>query len=90
MLQSFHDLGANMSIKVHYLFNHLDRFPENLGDVSDEQGERFHQDIKHMEERYQGRCNEAMLADYCWSIMRERPHSSHSRKSHKRSFFPSV
>ncbi len=39
MLQSFHDLGANMSIKVHYLFNHLDKFPENLGDVSDEQGE---------------------------------------------------
>ena len=43
-----------MSIKVHFLHSHLNRFPENLGDVSDEQGERLHQDIKVMEERYQG------------------------------------
>ena len=35
-----------MSIKMHYLFSHIDRFPENLGAMSDEQGERFHQDIK--------------------------------------------
>ena len=35
-----------MSIKVHFLHSHLDRFPENLGDVSDEQGERFPQGIK--------------------------------------------
>ena len=41
-----------MSIKVHCLHSHLDRFPENLGDFSEEQGERFHQDIKVMEERY--------------------------------------
>jgi len=35
-----------MSVKVHYLHSHLDRFPENLGDLSEEQRERFHQDIK--------------------------------------------
>ena len=29
--------------------------PPNLGAVSDEQDERFHQDIATMEERYQGR-----------------------------------
>ena len=43
-----------MSVKLHYLYSHLDRFPENLVVVSDEQGERFHQDLKIMEERYQG------------------------------------
>ena len=42
-----------MSIKVHFLHSHLDRFPENLSDFSKEQGERFYQDIKVMEERYQ-------------------------------------
>ena len=42
MLGNFTILGINMSIKVHFLHSHLDRFPENLGDVSDEQGERFH------------------------------------------------
>ena len=45
-LMCLHELGCNMIIKVHFLHSHLDRFPENLGDVSDEQGERFHQDIK--------------------------------------------
>lgn len=37
---------SNMCIKVHFLYSHLDRFPKNLGAVSDEQGERFHQDLK--------------------------------------------
>ena len=55
MLHAYQRLGANMSIKVHFLHKHLDRFPANCGDVSDEQGERFHQDIKEMENRCQGR-----------------------------------
>ena len=41
MLDAFQRLGANMSIKVHFLHNHLDRFPANCGDVSDESGERL-------------------------------------------------
>ena len=44
-----------MSVKVHFLHSHLDYFPENLGAMSEEQGERFHQDLKTMEKRYQGR-----------------------------------
>ena len=43
MLQNFQALGARMSIKLHYLFSHLDYFPENFGDVSEEQGKRLHQ-----------------------------------------------
>ena len=54
-----------LSTKFHFLHSHLARFPENLGDVSDEQGERFHQDISDVEIRYQGRCDATMLADYC-------------------------
>ena len=64
MLQSHHNLGCNLSIKVHFLNSHLDKFPANLGDVSDEHGERFHQDIKVMEERYQGRWDTRMMADF--------------------------
>ena len=55
LLTSLHQLSANMSIKLHFLHSHLSRFPENLGDLSDEQGERFHQEISNMEVRYQGR-----------------------------------
>jgi hypothetical protein len=53
MLFHFNRLGCNVSVKVHYLHSHLDRFPENLGDLSEQQGERFHQHIKTMEARYQ-------------------------------------
>ena len=35
-----------MSIKVHFLHSHLDKFLDNCGDVSDEQGDQFHQYIK--------------------------------------------
>ena len=62
-LSSFENIGAKMSIKVHFLRGHLDFFPENLGALSDEQGERFHYDISEMEERYQGRWDALMLAD---------------------------
>ena len=54
LLDNFQTIRINMSIKVHFLHSHLDKFPENLDDVSDKQGERFHQQIKVMEEQYQG------------------------------------
>lgn len=71
MLVSYQKMGVRQSLKIHLLDSHLDFFPENLGDVSDEQGERFHQDIAAMERRYQGRWDEGMLSDYCWSLMRD-------------------
>ena len=76
-----------MSIKVHFLHSHLDLFPENLGALSDEQEERFHQDISEMEERYEGRWEAVMLADYCWSIKRDSV-DTHRRKSLKRKYMP--
>ena len=46
-------------------------FAENLGDVSDKHGERFHQDISVKEKRFIGKWNPDMLADYCWNIIKE-------------------
>ena len=78
-----------MSVKVHFLHNHLDRFPVNCGDVSDEQRERFHQDIKEMETRYQGRWGARMMVDYyCLSIKRDNPKADPSRQSRKRKLLP--
>ncbi|UYV67906.1 hypothetical protein LAZ67_5002464 [Cordylochernes scorpioides] len=70
---SLNALGCNMSLKIHFLHSHLDFFPDNLGAVSDEHGERFHQDISSMEKRYQGKWSPAMLADYCWTLKRDLP-----------------
>jgi hypothetical protein len=47
-------LGCKMSLRLNFIFSHLDQFPENLGAVSEEQGEWFHQGIKEMERWYQG------------------------------------
>jgi len=66
--QSYQKLGCNMSLKIHFLHSHLDFFPQNYGAVSDEHGERFHQDISSMEKRYQGKRNCGMLANYCWTL----------------------
>ena len=75
-----------MSIKLHFLDSHLDFFPDNLGDYSEEQGERFHQDIKTMETRYQGRWNVNMMADYCWSIKRDIIDNFHKKITPRRNF----
>ena len=60
-----------MSFKLHFIDSHVEYFPENLGNYSEEQGERFHQDIKVMDQRYQERCDENMMADYCWMSKRD-------------------
>ena len=54
VLSFFKALGCNMNVKVHFLHSHLSYFPENLGALSEEQGERFHIDIKTIEQQYQG------------------------------------
>jgi hypothetical protein len=70
-----------MSLKVHFLDSHLDFFPENLGAVSDEHGERFHQGIYNMEMWYQGKGSLTMLPDYCWTLKRDVPQATYSRIS---------
>ena len=55
LLENFCKLGSRMSVKIHFLHSHLNYFPENCGDYSEEKAKRFHQDISFMEERYQVR-----------------------------------
>ena len=88
MLTAFRNLGCNMSVKMNYLFSHMVQFPENLGSTSDEQGERFHQDLKEMETRYQGHWDAVMMADYCWNLKGGFPAAKHSTSSKKRKFKP--
>ena len=86
LLLSLQDHGCRMRIKVHYLHSHLSEFPANLGDVSEELGERFHQDFKVMEKRYQGQLNCNIMVDYCWSLMRDVPYAVHKRLATKKNF----
>jgi len=45
LLDLYEQLGCNMSLKMHFWFPHMDFFPLNIGAVSDEHGECFHQEI---------------------------------------------
>lgn len=85
MLKNLRSINVSVSYKLHFLNAHLDDFPENLGAVSEEQGERFHQDIKIMEKRYQGRWDVNMMADYCWMLKRD-TNRGENRIGLKRSF----
>ena len=75
-----------MSVKMHFLHSHLDYFPDNCSDYSEEHEERFHKDVYIIENRYQGKWNVNMMADYCWSLIRDEPIADHKRKA-KRSCF---
>ena len=44
LLKSYEDVECRMSLKIHFLHSHLYFFPPNLGTVSDEHGEIFHED----------------------------------------------
>jgi hypothetical protein len=58
------------------LYSRFDLFPENLGEASDQQGERFDQDIKSTEHRsrFLGRLHDKMCVKnrHYIAILRER------------------
>ena len=51
LLSTYRALGCNMSLNLHFLQSHLDFFPGNMGSVSDEHCEKFHQDISRMKKK---------------------------------------
>ena len=58
-----------MSVKLHFLCSHLDFFQKNFGGLSEEHGERFHQNIEPMQRQYKGCWDSAMMGDYIWSLI---------------------
>ncbi|GBM91969.1 hypothetical protein AVEN_141708-1 [Araneus ventricosus] len=81
MLALFQDFGCNMTLKIHFLDSHLNFFPDNCGKVSDEHGERFHQDIANIKKGYHGKWSTVVLVDYCWTLIRVAPHVHYKRQS---------
>jgi hypothetical protein len=71
LTENYRALGCNTSPKMHFLDSRLNIFPQNLGNVSDERGEGFHQDVSTMETCWQGKWNPSMLVYYCWTLKRD-------------------
>jgi hypothetical protein len=51
--------------------------------MSDEHGECFHQSTAAMEGRYKGKWSPSMIADYCWTLMRDSPNSTFNQQVKK-------
>ena len=77
---------CRMSLKLHVLHSRIDEFKDNMGDYLDDQGKRFHQDVKSFEERYKGQYNESMMGDYIWNLVRE-SELTYNRQSRKKTSF---
>jgi hypothetical protein len=86
LLNAYQYIRCSMSLRTHLLHSHLYFFPKNLGTVSDEHGERFHQDISNIEKRYAGKWSQHVLADDCWNLTEEISVASYRRMSSERSF----
>ena len=70
-----------MSLKVTFYMHTQDYFPQNLGNMSEEHGKRFHQNIKSMETRHQSRWDVSMMINYCWCLKRDCKSSAVARKA---------
>src|SRR6218665_3839026 len=72
--------------KVYFanLTSRLSYFKENPGSASEEEGERFHREIKRMEQRYQSRWNLNMIVYHCCMQHKEEPQAVNKRKGSKR------
>jgi hypothetical protein len=55
-------------------------FPGNIGGFSDEHGEWFHQNISRTERIYSGKWNPDLLADNCWTLVRETRTEEYNRQ----------
>ena len=67
MLKNFQKLDCRMGVKgIIYILIWI-FFSVNLGSMSEEQRECFHQKLKKIKIKHQERSGCSMMADYCWS-----------------------
>ena len=67
MIKSLVKCGCNYSPKMHCVHCHFDEIFNRQFSVSDEHGERIHQTMRLIEERFIGKCQKSMLCEYIWS-----------------------
>ena len=86
LVDAYEKMGCRMLLKLHTLHSHIDEFKDNIGNYSEEQGERFHQNVKSFEVHYKGQYNKSMMRDHIWNIVHE-SELMYNRQSRKKTFF---
>ena len=84
MLTKYQEMGANMSIKVHFLHSHLDRFPKTWVIFRKSKVKDFTRTQKLW--RRDIKMGGTYVADYCWCLQRDCPNDPHHWKSYKQCF----
>ena len=84
LVSTYRASGCNMSLRLHFLQSRLDFFPGNMGAVSDEHVEKFHQDISRTNiyiyiHIYIYRA--ANVTQICWLITAECLHGRYQQKN---------
>ena len=64
LLVKYSNTSWRMLIKIHF-YIHLHFSPPNFGAVSDQRGEKFHQNVLLIENLCQPKWDESMMSDYC-------------------------
>jgi hypothetical protein len=62
----------------------LEFLNENTGAVSDELGERFHEDISYIGKKYSGKWSPNIMADSCLSLIKATPTGEHKRQKNEK------
>jgi len=71
MITAFHRLGVSMSLKIHFMHCHVEKFAQQSPAESDQHGERFHQVTASLEHWYSGKKLDSLLGDICWNLQQE-------------------
>lgn len=66
LFDAYKQLGCTLTYKMHLLRSHLELFPPNIDDWSDQHGERFHQQLKTLEKRFVAQPHSSLLQRWCF------------------------
>jgi len=80
LIASFALIGVSkMTSKMHFIFKHKEKIEPYLGQYSDENGERLHQEMQSFEKRFCSDLSTQMMAEYMWSMKRDTSHFTSSK-----------
>lgn len=71
MLKSFNDIGVKMSLKEHFLHQHLDELEALIPTESDQRAENFHKVTGQLECWYSAKRLNSVLANLCWKCRKK-------------------
>lgn len=79
MVANFGRMECNMSLKLHLLAAHLDKFPENLSTWSEQHGERAHQEINTSVQLHPSTSTKRVLTERMEQIKKPAKNFHHSK-----------